>query len=56
MSNEEAIFQLQEDFEAFRETVMERLNYLEQHLPPESLAEYRGLLMRQEIEEIRRGL
>lgn len=51
----ETVFQLQEDFEAFRKSLTERLNYLERHLPAASAAEYRAILMRQQIEDFRHG-
>ncbi len=51
----EAVFNLQEDFKAFRESMAERLNYLERHLPPAQAAEYRALVRQQEIEGFRNG-
>jgi hypothetical protein len=51
----ETIFQLQEDFESFRKSMAERLDYLERHLPAAATAEYRALVMKQQIEDYRHG-
>lgn len=51
----EKVFHMEEDFQAFRKSMAERLDYLERHLPAAGAAEYRALVMRQEIEDYRHG-
>lgn len=51
----EALYNLEEDFRAFRKSMGERLDYLERHLSPAAAAGYRALVMQQEIEDYRNG-
>lgn len=51
MQNE--LFQLQEDFTAFREQTMARLNYLEDNADPKLRAGLREARMMREIQEYR---
>lgn len=51
----ETVYQIQEDLRALRQSLTERLNYLERHLPAAAAAEYRALVMQQEIEDYRHG-
>jgi len=49
------LFNLREDFEAFRKSTAERLNYLEDNLPQEFKAEARRMRMAMEIDDFRAG-
>ena len=51
----EQLFQLREDFESFRKTVMQRLDFLQEALPPSRQAELRLMIRNQEIEDFRNG-
>lgn len=52
---DQEIFQLKEDFESLRKSVLERLNWLEDNLPKEFKAKAREMRMQQEIEDFRNG-
>lgn len=51
----EAVFNLVQDFEAFRENVIKRLDLLEESLPPEAKREAWILRATFEINEFRAG-